>query len=585
MNNETYGVKLEAYIKPFVDKIKQATQVSKQASDTIKKDLNIQMDFNIDDAKKRLKELETLIKEEQEFLEDFKNAPVYMKQENEPYKRSVANVKALKSEYNDLTNQIEKYNVQQQKSENTNKMLNDIFNRIKKSAKENASQIKRMTMSLIGVRSVYLMISRASSAYMSQDEELNQKMQASWASLGAILAPLLEYMANLMLTFAKAVNYVMLQLTGVDYVARALNKTLNTTKKQLSSIDEITNLGENTPFENLEKFFDDIAIDTEALDKISSVLKPIYDLIVDIGNFVSDHPNILAGLFAGFVASKIVGGIATIIGVSGGLTGLLGIATALSIIAGISIAETIRQFKELKGIIETMQNETKGNLETTNELYDAIRNNINNLTDEQKQNASRIIKGWIDRAQEQINKAQSQEEIDNIINNVKKLQDTIKILTGEEYEVKLKVKTTFAKDEAKGIIRAIGTTAGGIIGTAGGPVGTAIGAGTGFAISTVISELLDAIGVYDVGTNYVPNDQLALIHEGEMIVPKAYNPNAGYTGGNAETNALLYDIAEMLSGRQSATFEIDGKEFARATYNEFENERVRLNANTSLRRG
>jgi hypothetical protein len=31
---------------------------------------------------------------------------------------------------------------------------------------------------------------------------------------------------------------------------------------------------------------------------------------------------------------------------------------------------------------------------------------------------------------------------------------------------------------------------------------------------------------FDVGTNYVPRDMIAQIHEGEMIVPRAYNPNA-----------------------------------------------------------
>lgn len=29
---------------------------------------------------------------------------------------------------------------------------------------------------------------------------------------------------------------------------------------------------------------------------------------------------------------------------------------------------------------------------------------------------------------------------------------------------------------------------------------------------------------YDVGTPWVPNDQLAMVHKGEMIVPEKYNP-------------------------------------------------------------
>lgn len=46
-----------------------------------------------------------------------------------------------------------------------------------------------------------------------------------------------------------------------------------------------------------------------------------------------------------------------------------------------------------------------------------------------------------------------------------------------------------------------------------------------------ITETMKLLGLdvpkFDVGTNYVPRDMLAMIHEGEAIVPKAYNPAAG----------------------------------------------------------
>ena len=46
-----------------------------------------------------------------------------------------------------------------------------------------------------------------------------------------------------------------------------------------------------------------------------------------------------------------------------------------------------------------------------------------------------------------------------------------------------------------------------------------------------ITETMKLLGLdvpkFDVGTNYVPRDMLAMIHEGEAIVPKAFNPAAG----------------------------------------------------------
>lgn len=56
---------------------------------------------------------------------------------------------------------------------------------------------------------------------------------------------------------------------------------------------------------------------------------------------------------------------------------------------------------------------------------------------------------------------------------------------------------------------------------------------------------LAALGLpsYDVGTNYVPRDMVAKIHEGEAIIPKAYNPAAG-GAMNAELVAELRALRE-----------------------------------------
>lgn len=48
---------------------------------------------------------------------------------------------------------------------------------------------------------------------------------------------------------------------------------------------------------------------------------------------------------------------------------------------------------------------------------------------------------------------------------------------------------------------------------------------------------------YDVGTNYVPNDQLAMIHQGEAIIPKKYNKPYQPSGDNS----TLYDTINMMS--------------------------------------
>lgn len=55
----------------------------------------------------------------------------------------------------------------------------------------------------------------------------------------------------------------------------------------------------------------------------------------------------------------------------------------------------------------------------------------------------------------------------------------------------------------------------------------------------------DPIPAFAVGTNYVPRDMLAQIHEGEAIVPKAFNPWAGggmpASGGNSKQMEVLME--------------------------------------------
>ena len=50
----------------------------------------------------------------------------------------------------------------------------------------------------------------------------------------------------------------------------------------------------------------------------------------------------------------------------------------------------------------------------------------------------------------------------------------------------------------------------------------------------------------DVGTNYVPQDQVAMIHKGEAIIPKKFNSKEYFGGGNEETNAKLDAVIEAI---------------------------------------
>lgn len=119
-----------------------------------------------------------------------------------------------------------------------------------KGFERNISKIKRLGLSLFGIRSAYALVSRASSAYLSQDTELAQKLQSVWVGLGTFLAPALEAISNALLKALGYLNVFIKALTGVDYIAKAnaksLKKQADAQKQLISGIDEITNLQEST---------------------------------------------------------------------------------------------------------------------------------------------------------------------------------------------------------------------------------------------------------------------------------------------------------------------------------------------------
>ena len=109
----------------------------------------------------------------------------------------------------------------------------------------------------------------------------------------------------------------------------------------------------------------------------------------------------------------------------------------------------------------------------------------------------------------------------------------------------------------------------------------------GSIASQALKNLNLKVPSYDIGTDYVPRDQLAMIHEGERIIPKQYN-NSNYLGGlgNSETNSLLMELNRNvleLANRPSI-LSVNGKELAKATYSDFQEENSRRGSNMSVRR-
>lgn len=104
----------------------------------------------------------------------------------------------------------------------------------------------------------------------------------------------------------------------------------------------------------------------------------------------------------------------------------------------------------------------------------------------------------------------------------------------------------------------------------------------GFSEADVLAAL-DRNGIprFDVGTNYVPQDMLAQIHEGEAILPKAFNPWAGAAGlagaGWSRADALLERLLSSVERLDARMAEVS--ESATALYDQHDSVTEGGNAN------
>lgn len=153
--------------------------------------------------------------------------------------------------------------------------------------------IKKFALGLLSVRTAFSMVSRAMQSYLSYDTQLSNSIQNCWNVLGSLLAPILEFVISL---FSKAVSYVnafVEALTGINLVARANKKALDSQAKSTkklsdtqSSLDEFHTVSTDTGSGNDNKPITVEPVDMDKLDflfdwidKAKKLLATLFDPI------------------------------------------------------------------------------------------------------------------------------------------------------------------------------------------------------------------------------------------------------------------------------------------------------------------
>ena len=121
---------------------------------------------------------------------------------------------------------------------------------LSQSAQKMGAQIKKIPGLLLGVSSVYSIISKAASTFLSQNEQLSSKLSSVWTALGNLIGPIIEQIINWVTT---AVSHLLafLKLLGVtNKTASQLSKSAagaaGDLKKTVAGFDELNLLQENS---------------------------------------------------------------------------------------------------------------------------------------------------------------------------------------------------------------------------------------------------------------------------------------------------------------------------------------------------
>ena len=266
-----------------------------------------------------------------------------------------------------------------------------------KGLKKATTSLKKFGLALFSIRSIYSLVSRASSQYLSQDTELAEKLRSVWVGLGSFLAPAIEKISNVLLKGLGYLNEFVKALTGIDYIARANAKALEKQAKaqkklnnQTYDFDEIRKQQEMTSESTSSSsgIIDIPELDSKIVKKLQDLafwLKENQDLVKAVGIT-------LLTVFGAYKIAKLVSNIGTLIGTAGtGLTGLLSVLKFLGTIGviaiGVSLLYTALTGRELLDDI----NKIKEGLKDLDEISKERAEKSNEFTENYLMKISKLL--------------------------------------------------------------------------------------------------------------------------------------------------------------------------------------------------
>lgn len=354
------------------------------------------LENDLDIAKQKADQAEQKFVDLSNTLENFPKWKV----DTDEYRKLADNVDKANVAWQQATNKVDEYsNKIKEVSLQQEKAVFDSKGKSSVNATKLVKKLKRVGLALFSIRSAYTLVSRASSAYLSKDTELAEKLQSVWVGLGSFLAPLLEYLSNMLLKMVGYLNVFVKALTGIDFVARANAKALNKQAKaqknlnnQMLSFDEINKLEDTTSKSGGASAGSGLIELPELDDKMVKKLQDLAYWLKENWRLIKEVGIALGIAFGAAKIAQLVGNVSTLIG--GGGKGIKGLTKSLNEIPtmikiGITVggvAYTINTVKKIKQDTKDLNEQTESLREKMREIYYlkwSKETNTNNTLEEQ----------------------------------------------------------------------------------------------------------------------------------------------------------------------------------------------------------
>lgn len=372
-----------AVYNQIVEKINELKEEQEEINDK-KKELLISQQNSKEKTIEEKDVLEDLANKLNETYLNYENLQKRIKSEKIFDENDIKYSEELKQQLTDIAEQYEKITGSKlfiKGINDTEKSLEYIEPEIKKTDKgfdKLINKIKKVGLSLFGIRSVYALVSRASSAYLSQDTELAQKLQNVWVGLGTFLAPALEAISNGLLKALGYLNVFIKALTGVDYIAKAnaksLKKQADAQKQLISGIDEITNLQESTSGSKASGLIEIPELDDKIVKKLQN-----------LAYWIKENKDLLELLGIAFGVVFGAKAIAKILSSIGLLTGAKGLASIPSIInislALLGVTAILAEIKLIKDDLEELDRIQDGIIANSDKIYGKVYSKEKSIDD------------------------------------------------------------------------------------------------------------------------------------------------------------------------------------------------------------